>query len=163
MRPIPLGKIFFLFKLELILRARGTVLIFIKADLAILKSAEFCGVILVDFARFFGFTFFGLLAAGAGTSGKFSNITGKRLFSGPSVGNYKRRAAPGDFIIGIWTFTYLAAGSTGIFTSLSLSVLILKSTIYVISSCLIEYTKFGSLRVEISSNLLIIWSKSGFN
>ena len=101
MRPTPLGKIFFLFKLEFILRVRGAVLIFIKADLIILKFAEFCEIILADFTGFFNFIFFRLLAAGAKTSSKFNNITGKRLFSGPGVGNCKRRTAPGNFIIGI--------------------------------------------------------------
>ena len=154
LRFTPLNKIFILFNLALISRARGAVLILAKVNTVIFKFIKLYEVILTNFIKLFNFSS-NSIAAGTKFYSKFNNITDIRLFFSFSVNNYTRRANLENFTIKIRISTFFTINSTGIFASFSLSPSN-SLLIYVIFSYLIEYIYFRSSKFETSNNSLII-------
>ena len=145
---------FTLFNLVLISRVRGAVLAPAKVNTAIFKFIKLCGVISVNFTGLSSFSS-NFIAAGAKFYGKFSNITGIKLFFSFSVDNYTRRADLGNSTLEIRISTFFTINSTKTFALFSLSPSN-SLLICVIFSCLIEYIYFKSSRFETSSDSLII-------
>ena len=125
-----------------------------KMNIARFKFIKLYGVISANFTKLSSFSS-NFIAAGAEFYSKFSDITGIKLFFSSSVGNYTRRANPENSTLEIRISTFFTVSSTGTFASLSLSPSN-SLLIYVIFSCLVEYTRFRSSRFETSSNSLII-------